>query len=159
WLQKAIKAQGRPDTFLLNKMAILCERLRDYERAEKLYREGAALDDPDACCLFNLSLSQKRRGLIKEAVTTLDDCLERARLAPYLVLRAQLHDALKEDADRDTLLTEAVSLFSGIKSLTDWELVWFTEAARMRGDETALAKAEQEQKRRKGKSIAVDVGE
>jgi molecular chaperone DnaK len=158
-LRKAIKAQGRPDTYLLNKMAFLCEQMRDYERAEKFYREGAALDDEHAVCLFNLSLSQKRRGLIKEAVITLDEGLERARMAPYLVLRAQLHHALKEDAERDALLTEALSLFGGPRSLTDWELVWFAEAARIRGDSTVLAEAEQEQKRRKGKKITVDVGE
>ncbi len=159
WLQKAMKARGRPDTYLLNKMALLCDRLRDYERAERLYREGAALDDDDGTCLFNLSLSQKRRGAIKEAATTLDEALERVRLAPYLVLRAQLCDVLREDACRDTLLAEALSLFGRPRSLTDWELVWFAEAGRLRGNATVLAEAEQEQKRRKGKKITVEEGE
>jgi molecular chaperone DnaK (HSP70) len=158
-LRKAVSAHGRPDTYLLNKMGLMCDWLRDYERAEKFYREGAALDDTDGTCLFNLSLSQKRRGVLPEARATLDEAIKRARLAPYLVLRAQLCDVLKEGAHRGTLLAEAFSLFGGPRSLTEWELFWFAEAARMRGHATVLAEAEQEQKRRKGEKITVDVGE
>lgn len=148
WMKKAAKCSDRPDAGLLNRMGILCDRLRDYERSERYYREGADLDDDDGACLFNLSLSQQRRGLLREATSSIDEAILRDRKPAYLVLKAELCGATQRPADKASFLAEALESFAAPVSLDDWGLTWFRQAARLAGDTGLVADADREQDRR-----------
>jgi hypothetical protein len=49
----------------------------------------------------------------------------------------------------DKCLKEAFKSFEPIPELSDWELSWYTSAARMADDDEKLKKAEEERKQRR----------
>src|SRR5262249_11289485 len=120
-LKKAVQVFGSPNPYLLNRMALICDRLHDYERAERLFQEATELGD-DGAAQFNLALSFKRRGMLDRACECILGALGRERLAPYLVLQAQLYNQLKDNAARDLAMEESMHLFGDMASMSDWEL-------------------------------------
>ena len=146
-MKKALAAKQGKDAGLLNKMAILCGEMRDHEKEEKFYRESGRLANWGSP-LFNLALSEHRRGLYHEALADVDSALAVDREAPYLVLRGMIADSLQDPMLRDQSLNEAMTLFGPISAMTPWELGWYLTAASQIGDETKAGEAREEQRRR-----------
>ncbi len=139
--KKALRAQGTPSAYLLNRMAMVCVSLRDDERAERFYREAAALSG-DGIPLFNLALLHQRRGRITDAAACVTKALDQERKAPYLVLQSRLAESLKDEATRESALAEASRLFGNVDTMTDkWEVWWYRDAAQMRGDAKEVHRA------------------
>jgi tetratricopeptide (TPR) repeat protein len=146
-LKRALRAQNRPDAYILNLMGLYYYELRNYEKADKHYLEAAratAWSDP----WFNLALSQKNQGKHLEALESVDQGIGVEKKAPYLVLRAMLAEALKKSEEREANLTEALNLFSPLSVLDDWELGWFLTGAKMAGDQQKVEMANTERRRR-----------
>src|SRR5262249_52998830 len=95
-----------------------------------------------------LALSFKRRGMLDRACECILGALGRERLAPYLVLQAQLYNQLKDNAARDLAMEESMHLFGDKASMSDWELCWFREGAQLRADKADMQRATAEQQRR-----------
>jgi len=146
-MKKALAAKQGKDPVLLNKMGILCGELRDYEKEAKFYQESAKLDRWGSP-LFNLALSQQRRGQLREAQANIEEALARHREAPYLVLRALIADGRQDPMQRDECLKEAMKLFGSIKSMSDWELGWYMTAANRLDNDAKVKDAKEEQHRR-----------
>ncbi len=146
-MKKALAAKHGKDAGLLNKMGILCGEMRDHEKEAKFYEESAK-SDRWGTPLFNLALSEKRRGLLKEAVANIEQALARHREAPYLVLRALIADAQQDPMKRDECLKESMKLFGPLHALSDWELGWYLTAAAQMDDDAKAKKAKEEQQRR-----------
>jgi len=156
FLVRALRAKNRPDAVILNQLAIYTGELGDYERQEKFYREAASASSWSGPW-FNLALAQKRRGLHTEAMISIDKALERERIGPYLVLRAQLADAVEDPDEKDLYLEEAMNSFGSARSLDDWELGWFLTGASMMNDETKVQEAREElRRRRRGDEVDQD---
>lgn len=151
-LRKALRAHGSPSSYLLNRMGLVCDRLRDHDKAERFFREATEIGD-DGAAMFNLALSFKRRALLAQAYECVLKALEGNREGPYLVLQAQLAGLLKDAATRDAALEESAKLFGNLPSLSNWELVWFREGAVLRGDIEDVQRAVSEQQRR-GKEVS-----
>jgi len=146
-MKTALAAAHGEDAGLLNKMGILCGEMRDYEKETKFYEASAEIADWGAP-LFNLALSQKRRGQIPQAIATIEAALARDRGAPYLVLRALIADAQQDPMKREACLTEAMQLFGSLAALSDWELGWYLTAADLMDNEAKTKQAKAEQQRR-----------
>jgi tetratricopeptide (TPR) repeat protein len=144
-----LRNRERADPVLLNSMAILCGELSDHDREEKFYREAASVSRGGAS-LFNLALSQRRRGQVEKAIASVDGAIDRERDPPYLVLRAQLADRMDDASGREQHLAEALATFDTPSALNDWELGWLCAGLRMKGDREALERAEKEWARRPG---------
>lgn len=121
----------------------------DWERQEKMYREAFAAAPHDPSPMFNLALSQLRRGLASEAETTIQTVLKLHRCGPYLVLAAQIHQKLNRAQPAQSALEESFKLFGPLSAMNDWELGWYRTAAQMAQDKARIDQAAAEQNRRK----------
>ena len=146
-LLAALRLHGAPEANILNKLGILCGELKDFEREERFLREASDASSWNGPC-FNLALSKRRQGKITEAIKSLERGLTNERDPPDLILRAMLANDQQEPSVRDEYLSEAFKLFGEVTSLSDWELGWLVAGARIAGDESRLAKAQAEMKRR-----------
>ena len=146
-MKAALAARNGKDAALLNKMGILCGEMRDYDKETKFYEASAKLDRWGSP-LFNLALSQQRRGQLPESRATIEEALARSKQAPYLVLRALVADGQHDPMKRDEYLKEAIHLFGTPATMSDWELGWHHTAANMLHDEPRLKKTKEEQQRR-----------
>lgn len=151
-LAKLLKPQ--PDGYILNRMGIICGQLRDFKRQEKLYRQSALVWN-SSLPLFNLALSFKNQGKLEDAMQTIDEAINHSAEPPYHVLKALLHDKLKQPAARDGSLSLAFATFDPLPTLSDWQLGWFQTAAELSEDAEQQAAAEAEQKRRGGRDNPV----
>lgn len=150
YLKEALRRRGRPDAELLNRIAALYGDLRDWDRAEKFYREAASAGNWSGP-LFNLALSQRSRGMHSSALETIDEAIGRQRLAPYVVLRGLIAESLGQATERERSLREGFSSFrSPLYTLGDWELGWYLTAAVALGNDAGAAQAREEQKKRCG---------
>jgi tetratricopeptide (TPR) repeat protein len=151
-LKSVLKARNGKDGALLNKMGILCGSMGDHGRQEKFYRESARVSSWSAP-LFNLALAQRERGETQKAIGTLEKAIERNKDAAYLVLRAGLANDVDDSKTADRCLKEAFKSFGPVSELSDWDLSWYSSAAKMAEDDKKLKRAEKERKRRlSGKS-------
>jgi molecular chaperone DnaK (HSP70) len=157
-LRKAVRARGTPNSNLLNRMGLVCDRQRDHEKAERFFREAHDLGD-DGAAMFNLALSFKRHGMLPKAYQCVLDAIERDRLAPYLVLKAQIAGMLKDTATRSEALGESVGFFGDMMTMSNWELYWFREGAEMRGDKESVQRALDEQTRRQHGGASAAIGD
>ncbi len=161
YLMTVLRAKGRPDSALLNRMGMICGEMGDHERQEKYYLECAKADPRWGGALFNLSLALERRGELERATAMVEAAIERERDAAYLVQLASLADRAGDATHRDALLAEAVTAFGPAKTLGDFELGWLITAQRLRGDKEALEAAQAERRARaqdQGRGRASDPG-
>lgn len=149
YLQQALRRKGRPDSYILNMLGIRYGDKADWERQEKMYREAFAAAPHDPSPMFNLALSQLRRGLASEADTTIQAVLKLHRCGPYLVLAAQIYQKLNRAQPAQSALEESFKLFGPVSAMSDWELGWFRTAAQMVQDKARIDEAAAEQNRRK----------
>ncbi|WP_291323480.1 Hsp70 family protein [Desulfonatronospira sp.] len=99
-LYRNMLALGGPDFVLLNRLGMLYGETGDYGREEKFYLEADRHARNWKGALFNLALSYRRQGRYREAADILDRAIQAERIAPYLVLRAMVAEALQEKKDR-----------------------------------------------------------
>ena len=154
--EKALAAYGRllrarttPSPWILVTMGLLAGELGDHEREERLLRASAAADTAWGGALFDLALSQRRRGLWREALGSVHEAIQRAPDPPYLVLRALVYEEMGNAAGREADLARALGAFGPVSALADFDLSWLVTACRMAGDAARLAAAEAEQRKRK----------
>lgn len=149
YLQQALRRHGRPDSGILNALGIQYGKKQDWERQDKMYREAFAAEPDEPSPLFNLALSQLRRGKAEDADATIQRALALEHSGPYLVLAAQIHDKLGRADLCKRALDQAFALFGGFASMDDWELGWFAAAAHMAKDHARSQQAEAERIQRK----------
>jgi molecular chaperone DnaK len=148
YLRRALRAKGRPDSEILNKMGITCGEMGDSAREERFFREAASASGW-AGPLFNLTLAQEKRGAFEDAARTIDEALGRTRLGPYLVLAAQIAQARGLVEKTGELLREArTGLLRPLPEMGDWELSWALALARLLPDAELQRGCEAERKRR-----------
>jgi len=157
FLQRAIRAKNQPDAELLNRLAGYYGVLGDDKREEKMYREAARISSWSGPW-FNLSLAFKRHGKFAQAADAVEKALVRERLAPYLVQSALIAEKQNDTKKSQYLLSEAITLFDPLKSLSDWELGWYVTAVRFTGEDEKMtkARAEQQHRQRLGKNNSLD---
>lgn len=143
-----LRARGYPDPRILQRMALLAGDLGDHEREERFYREAAAADPACGAALFNLALSQRRRGLWVEAHASVTEAIGRDPDPPAWVLRALVYEAMGNRPAREADLARALATFGPASALDDFELGWLLTAARMAGDAALRRAAEGEQRAR-----------
>jgi tetratricopeptide (TPR) repeat protein len=148
YFRRALTRRERPSAWILNRMGMIAGELGDFARQEKLYRESASVDATWSAPLFNLALTQYRRGLFAEARTSVDQAIERERDAPYFVLKAQIAEAMGERETRESALVEGRSVFAPLRTLDDWALGWLLTAARMQGDSKLVTQVQDERQAR-----------
>lgn len=149
YLKDALRRKGSPDADMLNAIAGLYGDLDDWDRQEKFYREAAAASDWTGP-LFNLALSQWRRGLHEQAFSTVNASLKRRDSPAYLVLRGLIEGKLgHQDRLKADVRLALESFRSPVSTLDDFELGWYLTAARAVGDEAATERANAEFQRRR----------
>ena len=146
---RLLRARATPSPGILVTMGLLAGELGDHAREERLFRACADADPAWGGALFDLALSQRRRGLWREALASVDEAVRREPEPAYLVLRALVHDKLGNEADRVADLALALAALGPVSSLGDFDLSWSVTAFRMAGDAARLAAAEAEQRRRR----------
>lgn len=147
FLKRAIRTKGSPDVYLLNRLADYYGMVGDVARQEEIYREACKVS-PWGGTWFNLSLVLKRQGRLTDAAEAVGESIQREQKTPYLVQAALIASAQGDTAQSSTLLADAMAAFNPICSLDDWELGWFVTAAQTLGDQSKLAEARGEQRRR-----------
>lgn len=154
YLSAVLRQKNEPDAFILNKIAIFCEKNGDHQKAEKLYREAAKASSWSGPW-FNLALSQTRRKLVLDALESVNEAIRGEDDPAYLVLRAQIQNSLGNLDASNQDLKDALDGFGPIETMDDWQLGWLTTAAEMAGDTGVQKKAQAEQHRRsKGEQAA-----
>jgi molecular chaperone DnaK (HSP70) len=148
YLQQALRRLGRPDSVILNKLGILYGKKQDWDREEKAYRDAFQAEPTWAGPLFNLALSQMRRGLYSAAEATIREACAVQEEPAYLVLHALILNKLWRVREARDLASEAISRFDLIQRLDDWSLGWLCTAAELVPDPSILSAARAEQERR-----------
>ena len=149
-LKKALKTNGAPDEFILNRLGICCKDIGDFGRAEKFYREAmkaSAWTGP----AFNLALMQRRNGQHPEAIETIDAVIKHEDEGANFVLRAQLASDTGSSCEHTKHLASAFRSFGPIENLSDWALGWYLTGAEELKDAEKIEAAKAEQKRRREK--------
>lgn len=138
-----------PDASLLNRMGLLCDDMRDYERAEKYYFEAARMNPNWGIPLFNLALEQERQGKLEDAEENIINAIKRTQKPPYKVLQAMIISKQGRDVEGKALMIEALDSFDPLQMQTDWELGWYASGARFAGDDLRVREVEAEKNRRR----------
>jgi molecular chaperone DnaK (HSP70) len=146
--RRLLRARGQPDAAILVRMGLLAGELGDHEKEAKYFRECAAADPAWGGALFNLALSERRRGLWPEALASVSLAIQREAEPAYLVLRALVNEAVGDAAARDADLARALGAFGPVSAQDDFSLGWLVTACRMSGDAARLHAAEAEQRER-----------
>lgn len=155
--KKVLKAKGKPDAEILNKIGILYGEIGDFERQEKFYIEASKVSSNWYGPIFNLALAYKNRKMYDKAISILDPILDKTEEGPYFVLRAVLSEAKGNDKDKNAYLRKSLKFFGPLKSLSEWELGWYITAQKMMGNELEYKKAKEELLKRQNKDI--DIGD
>lgn len=149
----------RPSAGTLNQMGIIAGRMGNHERQEKFYREAARLSPGQNFPLFNLALAQKNRDRLDDALQTIDLALERESDPPGRLLKAQILRRMKRPADEyESIALSAMDAFDPLRSLSDFELSWYSSGARLLGDAECRQAAVKERRRRADTGIAAAEG-
>ncbi|MCY4270730.1 MAG: Hsp70 family protein [Gammaproteobacteria bacterium] len=141
-------ARHSPDANLLHRMALVCGRMRDFGREEKYYLESVNLNRKSGDAYFNLSLSKRGQGKNHEAADYADKAIATEDKPPYRVLKALIADKLRDAAERRSQLVLAFNSFDPIPLLSDWELHWLAQAAKLAGKDTLARECETEKSKR-----------
>lgn len=144
---EALRRTANPDAGLLNAIGMVYAEMGDVDKAEKFYREAAAVSKWQGS-LFNLALLFDRVGRYDDALTAVDDVLDAEKDPPYLVLKARLVGRRGDADSQRKLLDEAMSSFGPVPTLNDWELGWCASGAQMSGRTRLHAEATEELRRR-----------
>lgn len=150
FLKTIMQNTNQQNAWLVNRIGMLYGEKGDVEKREKFYREAISISPDWHGPSFNLALSQKSRGSLREAAATLDKVLDKSRGAPYLVLRASIAEQMMDMPLRQKLLEEARLGFGPVASLDQWALGWCLTCASMLCDEETRREAEAEIQRRAG---------
>ncbi|MBU1060545.1 MAG: Hsp70 family protein [Proteobacteria bacterium] len=154
YVKQVLRVRNEPDATLLNKMAIYCGEMGDYQREEKLYREAGAASSWGGPW-FNLALLQERRGHIEKAYISAGAAVNQESSAPYQVLHARLARKINKD-ESEQLISSALESFGSVQALSDWELGWLITGAKMAGNSSLEdAGIEEQRKRKRGVSVKV----
>lgn len=157
-LQNALRVKRVADTFILNKIGILCSELGDYQREEKYLLEASRASQTYVP-LFNLAFSKRKQRKTADAIESVEKSLKIERNIPALVLRAQLASDNGENAVRDKCLDEALRHAGAITTLDDWQLGWLQVGARMAGRQDILESTSKElQSRHRDTEVENEVG-
>ncbi len=132
YLHTALKKLDGPDEIILNLQGQYYWDLTDYERAEKAYQEADRVSRTWGGPLFNLALMYRDTGRCGEALSTVEQALEKEReekAGPYRMLKAQVLKDLERTEDARAEAEKALEAFSPLEKTTDWELGWYNTAA------------------------------
>jgi len=151
YLRTALSRLHGPDPFIIFMMGNYFTELRDYERAEKAYREAdrlSALYWP----LFNLALNFYDRKLYEEALETIEEAIEKAgNIGPLLSLKSLCEHGQGDSVEAEKTLSEAMRAYNPPESLEKWEFAWYYDTAKRLGDDNYIKKANNELKKRRTK--------
>ncbi len=152
--KRLLAAKGRPDPYLLNRMAILAGEMNQSDLQEKLYREAIAANPSFHAARFNLALALWRRKKNDEAEKVLEPALYAVRSVPYVVLAAQIAFALQQPEKGASFLKEALQQAPALASMDEWELGWLEFGANLAKDEELVRRIKEERKKRMGAGYA-----
>ena len=156
YYKRVLRSAGKPQAYLLNRMALCAQDMGDRERADRFFREATEAESWSGSW-FNWALAKERWEHFQDAV----DCVKKAwsieQDPAYLVLQARLAHKMRNETERDKLLKEALRLFGPISGLSDFSLGWLGCGARLAGDDALAVRAEAELRaRRQAKGQRVD---
>lgn len=144
-LRRVLRDRGGADAGLLLQIGITSGELGDHAREEKFFLQSARVSRWSAP-LFNLALSRRRRGLYREAMTSIDEAIARNPEPPAWVLKADIAKALGEPHAEP--LKTGMGLFAPATFLDDWQLGWYLFGATLSNDPALAERARTEQRRR-----------
>lgn len=147
FLKRTLRAKNKPDPYILNKIGILYGEIGDFEREEKFYKEATTVSSWSGP-LFNLALSQRKRGKYDEALENIEKALMNNPEAPYYVLRALLAEDVNNQKDKEKYLEKALKSFGPLSQQSDWELGWYLTAVNLSGDKKRSEEVREELRRR-----------
>ena len=123
----------------LNALAIICGLLRDHEQEMAHYRQAIEAGASGAP-VFNLALSLHTAGRNREALEIVDTQIDQGAARPSdWSLRADINQALGNDAEALVDARECVARCPNVKDLNRFQLNWLMSAAQMLGDENLVA--------------------
>jgi molecular chaperone DnaK (HSP70) len=147
-LKRLLARKARPDAYLLNRLGILAGEMGQHDTEEKLYREAIAADPSFHVARFNLALALWRRGKLQEAEQALAPALAQERIVPNLVLGARIAFDQQQEQRGSELLAEALAQAPRLGRMSDWELGWLADGAKLAGDAALERKCREERQRR-----------
>jgi molecular chaperone DnaK (HSP70) len=142
--------------WLINRLALLYQKLGDTDQSARLFREAASLS-PDKSSLFNLALQLKNASEFSEALDVIRDALSAERDPPYGILEALLLSRLGDNDGKQAALDRHLPRFAAMATLNDWQLGWYETGARLAGD-TAKADAAAKLRRKRAQGDAKSQG-
>lgn len=158
YLRTALSRLQRPDFYIIFLQGNYFSELRDYERAEKAYREADRLT-ASYLALFNLALDFFDRKLYKEALETVEEATEKAGNTGLLLsLKSLCEQGQGDSVEAEKTLSEAMRIYNPPESLEKWEFAWYYSSAKRLGDDKYIKKAKSALKKRrnKGEDISED---
>ncbi|MDW8129827.1 MAG: tetratricopeptide repeat protein [Bryobacterales bacterium] len=131
--RQALVGAEKPGACLLNRMAFCARDLGDRDRAEKLFREAARVEDWSGT-FFNWALARWKWGDSSGALALVERAIRGDDEPAYRVLQAQLLRTLGRWEQAQRVLQEALARFGPPEMLNDFELFWLAYAAQLVGD-------------------------
>jgi len=152
-LSRVMRNENKPDSTLLNRMALYAGYMGDQAREEKIYRT-AIEHDPDLGTLwFNLSLVLEKQKKYKEAIETINAAIQlEPDEAPYHVLKAKLVKENGQDFAVEKILHRAQTCARSMEDQSQWELYWSIVAADLSGDKATADKVRKYRQRQSVKA-------
>ena len=135
YYRRVLKALGRPDVSLLNKMANRAREMGDRERADRFFYEATAAETWSGTW-FNWALVKEQWGDLEEAVRLVAKAPSLEEDPAYLTFQASLAGKLGNKAEHDKLMALALKRFGSVETLSDFDLFWLRFAASSSGDKT-----------------------
>lgn len=152
--QHAVKAAKTADPALLNLAGLTAGEAGDHEREEKFLKEAARVSKGWGGPLFNLSLSQRRRGHLDEALITIKQARAIDDDPPSRTLEALILKELGDAEASGKAAVAAAQMYGDFHGKADWYIHWNKVNAELLSDAPLVAEIEAEMRRRKSNSPA-----
>jgi molecular chaperone DnaK len=159
-LKSASRAVGRPDAYILNRLAMYYDELGDLNRMESHYAEAARVSGDWAGPLFNWALHHKRRRNFSVALEKVDEgILRQPDSAPYYIMRARILEGLGHKTAAKEAAEEGFHHFPPAETQSPWELGWFEDGAELLGRADDVKAARKARERTGGEDKGTKAGE
>ena len=150
--QHAVKAVKKADPVLLNLAGLAAGEAGDHDREEKFLREAARVSRGWGGPLFNLALSQRRRGHLDDALITIRQARAVDDDPPSQTVEALLLKELGDQEASARVAAAAAQIYGDFRGKADWYIHWNKINAELLSDASLIAEIETEMRRRKSRS-------
>jgi len=140
YYKSALKKLGYKDAAILNSLAFNSQSRKDFDEAERLFRQAIDAEPSWDGSVFNLALMYRTKGRFEEALEEIKHGKSLNDHFAWKVLKAEVLQEIGREDEATSLLEHTRDTVVPSQNLSKWEVTWLNSAYRLLDDQDAIAR-------------------